>query len=165
MSLEQNTGQRSGMRRWLKVVLALSLALNLVVIGVSAGTAWRFHGGEHERGGPSVLGRFILSDIGGKEIRRLVKDQTGDRGSARERRRAEMEQMIILVQADPLDTAAVKAIVEGHILENNSFMRAVAQAWEQRLEGLSLTERRHLAERMQHGLDHRRKHGKGADRD
>ncbi|MEP2717669.1 periplasmic heavy metal sensor [Pseudophaeobacter sp.] len=165
MNNEQNTGLRSGMRPWLKVVLVLSLALNLAVIGIGAGAAWRFHGGGHQKDGPPMLGRFIFKDIGRQEVRRLLNDHAGEDGTPRERRRAEMEQVIALVGADTLDLPAVKAVLESHVVETNSFMLSVTRAWEQRLAGLSLNERRELAERMQRRLDHGPRHHRGPAKD
>lgn len=164
MSNDQKSPQRSGMRPWLKVVLALSLALNLAVIGIAAGTAWRFHGKEdHHRGKPPMLSRFIFKDMGRQELRRLVKDHGGETGGLHNRRHNEMEQMIAQMRADELDTAAVRAIVDAHLVETHSFMRGVADAWERRLEGLPLKERRGLADRMQQQLDNRPHHPKGPD--
>jgi len=165
MSNDQNTTPRSRMRPWLKVVLALSLALNLAVIGIGAGAVWRFQGGGHDKGGPPMLGRFIFKDIGGQEVRRLVQDHGGASDNVRNRRRGEMEQIIVLMRADELDLPAVSVIVDTHIVETNGFMRAVADAWEQRLEGLSLKERRRVADRMQHQLDHRSRDSEDRDRD
>jgi uncharacterized membrane protein len=166
MNNDQNTPRRSSMRPWLKVVLALSLALNLAVIGIAAGAAWRYNGREdHHRGRPPMLSRFIFKDMGRQELRRLVKDHAGETGGLHSRRHDEMEQMIALMRAEELDTAAVRAIVEAHLVETNSFMRGVAEAWEQRLAGLPLKDRRGLADRMQHQLDHQSRHPKDPDRD
>ncbi|OIQ46214.1 MAG: hypothetical protein BM558_00085 [Roseobacter sp. MedPE-SW] len=154
MKSEQNRTPGSGMRPWLKGVLALSLALNLIVVGIGAGAAWRFHGSGHKMEGPPMLSRFIFKDMGGREVHRLVLKQAGETGNVRNRRRAEMEQIIALIRAKELDVTAVRSIVEAHIVENNGLMRTVAEAWEQRLEGLSLKERSELADRMQHRIDH-----------
>lgn len=154
MKNEQNRTQGSGMRPWLKVVLALSLAFNLIVVGIGAGAAWRFHGSGHKMEGPPMLSRFIFKDMGGREVHRLVLKQAGETGNVRNRRRVEMEQTIALIRAETLDVTAVRAIVEAHIVENNDLMRTVAEAWQQRLEGLSLRERSKLADRMQHRLDY-----------
>ncbi len=162
---QQNPTPRSGMRPWLKVVLALSLALNLAVIGIGAGAAWRFQGGGHDKGGPPMLGRFIFKDVGRREIRRLVQDQCGASDNVRNRRRGEMEQIIVLMRAEDLDLTAVSVIVDTHIVETHGFMRAVADSWEQRLQGLSLKERRRIADRMQHQLDHRSRHSGDRGRD
>ena len=148
---------KPGLRPWLKIVLALSLALNLAVIGVGAGAAWRYHdaphGSKHRRDKPPMLGRFIFKDIGRQEMHRLLKQHEGDSQSAADRRRAEMDQMITLLQAEKLDRTAVAAVLEAHIVETHQFLRLVVDVWGQRLEGLSLTERRRLAERMQHQLE------------
>ena len=104
--------------------------------------------------GPPMLSRFIFKDMGGREVHRLVLKQAGETGNVRNRRRVEMEQTIALIRAETLDVTAVRAIVEAHIVENNDLMRTVAEAWQQRLQGLSLRERSKLADRMQHRLDH-----------
>jgi uncharacterized membrane protein len=153
MNDQQNSPRRAGMRPWLKVVLALSLALNLAVIGLGAGAAWRFKEGGYDKAGPPLLGRFIFKEIGGREVRRLVRDHGGETSNVRSRRRQEMEQVIALLRAEELDVVAISTIVEAHIIETNGFMRRVADTWQQRLVGLSLKERHRLADRMQHQLD------------
>ncbi|WP_054460991.1 hypothetical protein [Phaeobacter sp. 11ANDIMAR09] len=164
MNNPQNTTPRAGMRPWLKVVLALSLAMNLAVIGIGAGAAWRFHEGDHDKAGPPMLGRFIFKDIGGREVRRLVRDHGGETGNVRSRRRQEMEQIIVLLRAEELDVVAVSTILEAHIIETHGFMHRVAETWQQRLVGLSLKERHRLAERMQNQLDRGPHHSREEDR-
>ena len=51
-----NKEPTQGLRPWLKAVLVVSLALNLAVIGLGAGAAWRFKDGAHGAGHPPMLG-------------------------------------------------------------------------------------------------------------
>ncbi|WP_083097403.1 periplasmic heavy metal sensor [Pseudophaeobacter leonis] len=154
-----------GLRPWLKAVLVVSLALNLAVIGLGAGAAWRFKDGAHGAGHPPMLGRFIFKDLGRKEVRRLLQDRGGETGGVHDRRRGEMEQVIALLRAETLDAPAVMAVVEAHIVETDGFIRSVAQIWERRLEGMSLKQRRKLADRMQRQMEKGPHHRKGPGRD
>jgi len=160
-----NNEPKQGLRPWLKAVLVISLALNLAVIGIGAGAAWRFKDGPHGADRPVMLGRFIFKDLGRQEVRRLLHDRAGEAGGARDRRRAEMDQVIALLRAETLDAPAVMAVVDAHIVESDGFMRSVAQLWGNRLEGLSLKDRHKLADRMQRQLEKPPHHRKGADRD
>lgn len=156
---------KQGLRPWLKAVLVVSLALNLAVIGLGAGAAWRFKDGAHGGGRPVMLGRFIFKDLGREEVRRLLRDRAGEAGGARDLRRAEMDQVIGLLRADTLDAPAVMAVVDAHIAETGDFTRSVARAWGNRLEGLSPKQRRKLADRMQRQMEKPPHHRKESDRD
>lgn len=145
---------KRGLRPWLKVLLGVSLALNLAVVGLGAGAAWRFRDGPPMAEGPPMLGRFVFKDLGRKEIRRLLREGSAATGGAPDRRRAEMGQVIALIKAETLDVPAMNAVLDAHIVETSAFMRSVVQAWGQRLEGMSLKDRRRLADRMQRRMEH-----------
>lgn len=149
-------------RPWLKVLLVVSLAVNLAVAGLGIGAAWRFRDFPPAGEGPPMLGRFVFKDLGRKEIHRLLRDGSDQMPGARDRRRDEMTQVIALMRAETLDVAAMHGILESHVVETSAFMRSVVEAWEQRLAGLSLKQRQALADRMQHQVDHG--HHRGKDR-
>jgi uncharacterized membrane protein len=115
-------GQPSGGTpgRGLRIALALSLALNLVIAGAVGGALWR--------GGPAAVGRDLgfgpLAGAFDKDDRAALRQALAARaGGLREGRRAlaaDMRAMAAAVRADPYDPAAVAA----------AFDRAAARAAE-----------------------------------
>lgn len=155
---------KRGLRPWLKVLLVLSLALNLAVAGIGIGAAWRFHDFRPNEDGPPMLGRFVFKDLGRHEIRRLLDDRPEDARNQRDRKHAEMVQLIALMRADTLDADALGDILDVHVSETSAFMQSVLGAWEQRVLRLNLEERHDLADRMQKQVDRGGRRGKHHDR-
>lgn len=155
----------SGMRPWLKVLLALSLALNLVVVGIAAGAAWRFRDGPPKGQRPPLLGAFIFKDLGRKEVNQLLRAQSETGEHPRVRHRREMQQIIELLRQETLDVDAVRALVETHAAGSQELMQAVSLNWIQRLEGLSLSQRQEVAKRMQDYMERGPRRTKGGERE
>ena len=107
----KNVERKTGMRRWLKVVFGLSLALNLLVLGFVGGAALR-HGGfdgrpHHVVGGPLTR---ALSDEDKRavvrEMRRAYREEgRGERTGYRE----SMQRLVTGLRAEPFDPAPVAA--------------------------------------------------------
>ncbi|MRU14608.1 periplasmic heavy metal sensor [Roseovarius sp. A21] len=101
--------KKAGMRPWLKVVFALSLALNLLVLGVVGGVALR-HGGfdgrhHHMAGGPMT--RALSQEdkrVVAREMRRNYREQGRDGRAAYG---AAMQQLVEGLRAEPFDPAPV----------------------------------------------------------
>lgn len=153
------------MRPWLKFLLALSLALNLVVVGIVAGAAWRFRDGPPKGQRPPLLGAFIFKDLGRNEVDQLLRAQSETGEHPRQQHRREMQRIIALLRQEALDAGAVRTIVETHAAGSQQLMQAVSLSWVQRLEGLSLSQRQDVANRMQEYLERGPRRPKGAERD
>lgn len=155
---------KRGLRPWLKVLLVVSLALNLAVAGIGIGAAWRYHDFRPKEDGPPMLGRFVFKDLGRHEIRRLLDERPEQARNQRDRKHAEMVQLIALMRAETLDTDALRDILDAHIVDTSAFMQSVLGAWEQRVIGLNLEERNALADRMQDQVDRGGRRGRHHDR-
>ncbi|MFN3955255.1 MAG: periplasmic heavy metal sensor [Pararhodobacter sp.] len=143
--------------RGLKIVLVLSLAFNLLVIGVIGGGIFK-HGRSPARLEPTSELRALwwaLPDDARRDLRGALGpgQDTGARPSSREERRARAAERIAqlgaLLRADPFDAAAFAAL-----LENERDLRAqridlAHAAFVARLARLSADERAAMAERLE----------------
>jgi len=138
---------------WIKIALALSLAVNLAIAGLAAGFALR--GGPMAGRAPSMgyAMPYVLSlphDMR-REVFGAVRRDEGV--PDRRARRAEYREMITALQASPFDAAAVRAVLARQA-EGASRVQSVAQnAWLDAVARLSDAERMAYTERMQDALD------------
>jgi len=146
--------------RWLLVLLFASLALNLLIIGLMAGTAWRFRhaGGPPVWAPPNLIGYSMSLD---RERNRALRDATGSMRHALKPLRREIQQarnaVTDAIVADPFDQArfdtAQARLVE---LENKAREQTLA-LYNQIARNLTPEERR----RYKAWREHRRPHGPG----
>lgn len=109
---------RPGARRWVKIVLAVSLTLNLAVIGLIAGAGvkhWRDD--DHRRPVRSDVTSFgpytrALPEEARARMRAAYRDKSGDLGRARKDLRQDFESLRAALEAVPYDEAAVVAIMD-----------------------------------------------------
>lgn len=100
---------RSGAPRWMRLVLVVSLALNLLVIGAVAGAAitgggpWR---GMEAHGGPMAR---ALTPEDRRILRQRSLEARGDLRDGRRAHRAAMQELVTLLRATPFDAEAVEA--------------------------------------------------------
>jgi uncharacterized membrane protein len=102
----------SGAPRWMKVLLAVSLALNLGVLGLVGGAALREAG---DRGRPDVrdigFGPFseALSLQDRQELRRAFLRDGGNPRAMRQMMRAEVGTLLQVLRTEPLQEAELRA--------------------------------------------------------
>ena len=163
---ETKTPGRRG--RGLKWALALSLALNLLILGFVGGTAWRFAGpgaGDRHWMPPPVVSGILyvraLPREAQKRLGREVRKQTADLPNRRERR-AEFREILALLRADTFDADAARAILERQA-DAGGRVQATAQAgWLAIVSDMNTDERADVADRLERGL--KRRHDKEPDR-
>ena len=141
---------------WIKILLAVSLALNLAVVGLVAGSSLR--------GGPMMAGRtpamgyampYVLALP--HELRRNVFGAVRQDKSYpnRRARREEYRRMITALRATPFDAAAVEAVLARQA-EGASRVQSSAQAaWLEAVASLSDEERMAYTKRMEDSLERR----------
>lgn len=110
MATERNNGLSTGLR----VVLVVSLALNLAVAGVAAGW-WLRHGGAHHGHHPARLDMAggplsrALSEGDRREIARGMREAMRAQGGSRGTLRESMAAMVADLRAEPFDADKVAA--------------------------------------------------------
>lgn len=146
--------------RWIKVVLFVSLALNLLVAGLFVG---RVVSGDKRsfRAPPElVAGSGPLMGALPPEARRVIIDdlrgRIDDQRQGRESRRAALDRLVALIVAEPLDRAAIEAEFAGHrarTLQIAGLGEAALLDW---LEAQDAETRAAFAERITERLRERR---------
>ncbi|MFN3209641.1 MAG: periplasmic heavy metal sensor [Roseovarius sp.] len=98
---------RAGAPRWMKILLVVSLALNLLVLGLMAGFAIK--GGPKWRGGPpGGMGAMhrALAEEDREMLKRRMTEMFRAQPDGREAFRQEMAAIVALLRADRFDAAA-----------------------------------------------------------
>lgn len=100
---------------WTKIVLVLSLGLNLLIIGLVAGAVIRGAPGERN---PALRGLGytpFVQALPRQDKREMTRAIRAEAGSFRENRRAlrrEFEAFLDILRSDPLDETALAAAIE-----------------------------------------------------
>lgn len=139
------------MRPWLRVVLVLSLALNLVVIGGVTGLALRFG-----RSGPPPLfaegpgSPMILALSHGhrKAIGRSIRQAHQERSGAARGRAGYYLDLVALLEAEPLDLEALREAGAGLDARSALHRELARDVWLDQVARMSTDERRAYAGRM-----------------
>jgi len=153
---------KSGMKLWLKLLLAASLALNLAVIGIAAGAAWRFSGKDRHWQRPPSVGAMIFRELD-RDTRKALRQQAGgDHGSYFKRRHAEGEAVIAALRSESFDGSALLTMLRGQADARHAFHTSVQEAWVRQLEAMTPEERAAFADRMEERMQRRGKHWHGA---
>jgi uncharacterized membrane protein len=143
---------RSG--RGVKIVLAISVALNLAVAGLVLG-AWASDHGPR-KGMPRDLGFGPFSEALSPEDRRALRkafmDQAPDFRTTREAARAEFVTLLATLRATPFDPAALTAALTAIETRNANRLDLGRTLIEARLVQMSEADRLAFADRLEQGL-------------
>ncbi|MFE3837119.1 periplasmic heavy metal sensor [Pseudogemmobacter sonorensis] len=108
-------------RGWVRIVLAVSLALNLAVVGLTAGIALR-HGGPQDRGGGQDFGLGPLARAlpveERKALRRGFIDNHPELAKGTEALKADFDRLLAILRSESLDPAALDAALAQIALRN-----------------------------------------------
>ncbi len=152
--------QQSGRRRWVWPVLIVSLTLNLLVAGMMLGAAMRADVRDRPPGSArSLIGEPFIRALAPEDRRAFVRSMVRDRDALRTNRaelRARVETLLSALSAEEFDRDAVADILADQ--------RALAQRRQDigedllldRLEAMTLDERRAYAKRLDEALRPRR---------
>ncbi len=141
--------------RWVKVVLGVSLALNLAVLGLVAGAMTRSP--RHGDGGG--IARYAMPYVialpreDRREMFKTVRAET-DQGQipSRSERRKLYEDMLNAIEAEPFDRETAKAIFTRQTQATLLGQEAAQEAWLKQIESYDVAERRAYAERIREVL-------------
>ena len=152
--------ETQGARRcptWIKIVLGLSLALNLAIVGLVAGVALR----SGPPGGRTPAMGYALPYVIAlpREDRRAVFDAVRQDKSLPDRRarRADYAAMMEALQAAPFDRDAVQTILARQGEGGARVQRAAQAQWLDVVETMSQDERVEYVQRIQDVLKRGRK--------
>ncbi|MEX0304464.1 MAG: periplasmic heavy metal sensor [Leisingera sp.] len=155
------------MKLWLKLLLAGSLALNLAVIGLAAGAAWRFYGNDKHWKRPPEVGAMIFRELDRETRNALKREAGGDHGSYFKRKHAEGVRVIEALRSKDFDAEGLLAMLQAQSEARHAFHTKVQEAWVRKLEGMTAEERVEFADRLEQRMQDRsgRWHGRKGRRD
>lgn len=141
-------------RTWVRILLGVSLALNLAVIGLAIGAAVRFGGpdGAHRPSPP--MGAILYRELPREDRKALRGRAFGSREEHAAKRRDEAVAIDAALRAVPFDAAALGAFLDRQARDREAFQSAVQEAWLARVSGMSDAERAAYADRLMQAAKH-----------
>lgn len=145
-------------RRWPTVLLAVSLAANVLVLGMVAGAHFRDRADFRRFPPPS---RTMVSDAGlrpfmdamPRDVRnRMVaamRRQADDFAPDRDALAAELRDMLAVLRADPYDSAALETLLTAQHDRVEARIRAGRELLAGQIEAMSAPERRAFADQLE----------------
>lgn len=133
-------------RRWMPIVLGLSLALNLAVVAAVAGAAWR-HRGDGPRDVRAARGGAIYMQALPREAREAMRLQMRETGVRRTG--SDTADMLAALRQDPFDPAAAVRVLEVERDAGLARQSAAGAAWLAQVTAMSTQERLAFADRLQ----------------
>ena len=141
---------------WARVVLIASLALNLAVVGVVAGAAWRFGGDRYDRRASDFSVPYIraLSPADRRAIGKELRRAQGHETTGKAARGARFEQMSEALRAEPFDLARVEELSLQQRSAVNARLSAAQEIWLSYVAQMTPNERAAYADRLDEALTH-----------
>lgn len=137
--------------RGLRILLVVSLALNLLVAGLVAGRLFHGHpGGGHPMAVDLPLGPFARA-LSPEDRRAIGRDLLGDpalRDMRRSLREADLATLAAALRAEPFDRAAAAAVIAAQSQKLRALEDAVEEALLARFAAMTAEERAALADRL-----------------
>ena len=158
MTGEKETAKRY--RRWPKVLLVVSLTLNLLFVGLIAGTVWREGGHRgHDRADRLMPLVMALPRSDRRALRtefeqQITKHRTNTAGPSHDR----LEHLLIVLRSRPFDADALRQHFTERVTWHEQRVRVGRDALVLRIIGLSDEERAKYADRLESRATHRRRH-------
>ncbi len=138
--------------RWMKITLVLSLAMNLAVIGLVAGTALNFRkdGGPQSAriDGPNPFLRAMTPDDA-RTMRRLLRPDASQLGNSREMGRTAMQAILTQLRSDTFSEPDLRAAFEQISAANAARSGLGEEAIVTYLLSLNAAERASFADRLE----------------
>jgi uncharacterized membrane protein len=147
------------MSRGLKALLIGSLTLNLLVVGLVAGAAWRFRDVDKVRPAPSV-GTMLYRELSREDRRKLREHVWGGRDGLKQRRLNEGLAVTEALRAVPFDAERLTALLAEQSKGRETFQLRLQETWILRLTGMSDAERADYADRLEERLRQHKDHGR-----
>lgn len=135
-------------RRWVPIMLTVSLILNVLVVGVVLGTALRFRDGGGE-GPPIAFGQALYRALPGverKELRRGLSEQYSKRS---QQRSADFKALSQALRAVPFDPQPVEMLLQRQELSIVEMQESLGRKWLARVTNMTDEERADYADKLE----------------
>ncbi|MFA3917601.1 periplasmic heavy metal sensor [Ruegeria hyattellae] len=146
-------------RTWVKLLLGVSLALNLAVAGLAVGAMLRFGGHDHKRPMPKTVGSMLYRALPDDD-RKTLRTQTRELHKARQGAKgADLKAVIAMLDADPFDPQALRLVISEQAEARSAVFMAMQNAWIEQVLTMDDAERQVYAERLEELAQRGRKKG------
>lgn len=134
--------------RWIRIVLGLSLAMNLLVVGLAIGVAIRIDGKKDKAWVPPPIGAVLFKEMPREDRKALHQEVFGAREGRRDRRLQDAQGVYEALKAVPYDPEPIRVVLEAQSDDMRRFQTSLREAWLERLSKMSDAERAVYAERF-----------------
>ncbi|EEX11240.1 conserved hypothetical protein [Ruegeria lacuscaerulensis ITI-1157] len=134
-------------RRWVSVLLVISLALNLLVAGVVLGTVLRFHGGPGAA--PPKFAPALYRALPEKDRKALRADLEDEHRRGARERSEHFKELGRALRAVPFDADEIRQLLDRQIRSNAEIQSALQRKWLDRVAAMTDTERQAYADRLE----------------
>ncbi|GAA6190540.1 periplasmic heavy metal sensor [Phaeobacter sp. NW0010-22] len=144
-------------RLWLRILLGVSLSLNLLVVGLAVGAVMRLGGPDGMRPPPSSLGSALFRAMPREhrsEMHQKFRDRRSDKGKAKIK---DAQAVAALLRAVPFDAAALTEALKKQKQDRDAFFETLQVSWLERINLMSDAERSEYADRLENMAKHKRK--------
>lgn len=157
----------SGAPRWMRWLLVASLAVNLFVLALAIGAAWRVGGpGEPRFRAQAVPGSAYARALAPEDRRAIRDGMFADRDAFRREirsQRAAQARLLDALRAEPFDPEAIRVHIATQTEAANARLSRSQALLVERLLGMSAQERRAYADRLEQRLRRRGTNGRRDD--
>lgn len=153
-------------RGWVKILLAVSLALNLAVAGMAIGAFVR-NGGPPPGRDDMGLGPLAeaLAPADRRALRKAFVDHFPEFRKGREALRADFDALLLALRADPFDPAALDAALSVITTRNTERLSSGREIMADYLKTMPDTARAEFADRLEKALERAARWGKDRKKD
>jgi hypothetical protein len=149
----KNEQPKSPTRLWLRVLFGLSLALNLLVLGVVGGAIIRFGGYDGMRVSTRSVGAAMYRELPREDRRALWDGSRGLHNVDPARYKADALVIVAAMRAVPFDANALRALLGEHATRRAVVQNAAQDGLLIRLSEMSDGERQAYADRLEEALN------------
>ncbi len=149
-------------RRWMPILLIVSLALNLLIVGVVLGTVLRVKDGGPARG-PIGFGAALYHALPKDERKELRGQLSGLRTEGSFNRKKDFEELVQTLQSVPFDPTAVEVLLDQQAAATAELHSVLHDRWLQHVTEMSDEERATYAERLEKVVQRGPRKGKKKD--
>ncbi len=149
-------------RRWMPIVLTLSLAINLLIVGVAVGSILRLKNSDHAKAPPG-FGPALYRALPKEDRKALRGELSGLHGKGAKGRSQDFMAVTEALRAVPFDPETVTLLLQQQAQATADLQAALQEKWLVLVTQMSDTERQTYATRLEDVVErgprgHKKKH-------
>jgi len=133
---------------WMRILLGVSLAMNLLVVGLAVGAAIRFGGLDHDARPTRSLTGALYRELPGDDRKALFRQARSEAGHHKKRHGEDAAEVDAILRAETFDPGALDAVISRQADAREAWQLAVRAAWLERVGAMTLDERVAYADRL-----------------